>query len=111
MRGESECLPCIDAGCIQHQVDVSLAISETEEEHAIFLSHMLLNADKNELCGICFTSELGEESCVRLSCRHVFHANCVAQMLKHRYSTLKINFGYMDCPTCKTEMHISYKVP
>ena len=32
-------------------------------------------------------------------------------MLKHKSSTLKINFGYMDCPSCKQEVSLNYYVP
>lgn len=32
---------------------------------------------EDELCGICYTSELGTEECVRLGCGHVYHAGCV----------------------------------
>lgn len=69
------------------------------------------SAAATELCTICYTCELEEEACVRLVCGHVFHANCVMQMLTHRYSTSKITFGYLDCPSCKTQMLIDYHVP
>ena len=36
----------------------------------------MMGAAESEYC-ICYTSELGEEPCVRLACGHVFHANCV----------------------------------
>lgn len=39
-----------------------------------------------------------------MTCGHVFHANCVLQLLKHRWSTLKISFAFMQCPTCKAEI-------
>lgn len=32
-------------------------------------------------------------------------------MLIRRYGTLKINFGYLDCPSCKKEVFIDYTVP
>lgn len=32
-------------------------------------------------------------------------------MLKHGYSTLKINFGYLDCPSCKQELSLENDVP
>ena len=70
-----------------------------------------MNAAENELGGICFTSELGDEPCVRFACGHVFHANCVLMMLSHRWSTLKISFGYLDCPSCKQEILLDYEVP
>ena len=66
---------------------------------------------ESELCGICYTSELGEEPCVRMTCGHLFHANCVLMMLKHKWTTLHITFGYLDCPSCKQEIMIDYFVP
>ena len=69
------------------------------------------NAAESELGGICFTSELGDEPCVRMTCGHVFHANCVLMMLKHRWTTVRITFGYLDCPSCKQEIMIDYRVP
>ena len=32
-------------------------------------------------------------------------------MLTLRYSTLKISFGYLDCPSCKQEFLLDYTVP
>ena len=68
---------------------------------------LLSSAAENELCGICFTCELGEEACVRLGCGHVFHANCVKMLLEHKWTTLRITFGYLDCPACKQEISMS----
>ena len=45
------------------------------------------------------------------TCGHVFHANCVLMLLTHKWSTLKITFGYLDCPSCKQEIFIDYYVP
>ena len=72
---------------------------------------VLQGAAESELGGICFTSELGEEPCVRMACGHVFHANCVLTMLKHRWTTLRITFGYLDCPSCKQAIVVDYVVP
>ena len=58
----------------------------------------------DDLCAICYTSELREEPCVKLSCGHTFHSNCVLQLLQHRWNTLKISFAFMACPTCKQQI-------
>ena len=84
VANESECLPCLKEECI-------------ENSH----KHIVASCTETELCGICFTSELYEEPCVRLACGHVFHAECVMLMLTHRWTTTKITFGYLDCPSCK----------
>ena len=70
-----------------------------------------MNAAETELGGICFTSELGEEPCVKLRCGHVFHANCLLTMLQHRWTTLRVTFGFLDCPSCKTPIKLDYHVP
>ena len=54
---ESKCLPCLEPEC--------LAAEESK----------LPTSD--ELCTICYTSELKEEPSVQLSCGHIFHANCI----------------------------------
>ena len=48
---EKECLPCLEPGCQQN-----------------------VSATKDDLCAICFTSELGSEPAVKLGCGHIFHA-------------------------------------
>ena len=80
VSGEEECLPCLVEEC--HDEESRLPAAE-------------------ELCTICWTSELEAEACVQLGCGHVFHANCVLKLLQHRWSTLKISFGFMACPSCK----------
>ena len=36
-----------------------------------------------------------------LGCGHVFHANCVLELLKHKWATLRITFAFISCPRCK----------
>ena len=127
VAGENECLPCLKAECIQRAIDAYDAFMEQPElsrrgsnppRGSLNMSTkdkkppcLLINAAETELGGICFTSELGEEPCVRMICGHVFHANCTLMMLTHRWTTTKITFGYLDCPSCKQEMMIDYRVP
>ena len=91
--GESECcLPCLETECNQ-TIDV-----------------ITTSSDETDLCGICFTSELGEEPCIILNCGHIFHANCLLMLMNHRWTTTKMTFGYLDCPSCKQEIKLSYYV-
>ena len=75
--GEKECLPCLMPECVE---------SSSEADHL---------PNNEELCSICYTSELREEPSVQLRCGHVFHANCIIQLLKHGWSTLRITFSFM----------------
>ena len=80
---EEQCLPCLEPACAEKSG---------------------LRENKEELCSICYTCDLGEQSCVQLPCGHVFHADCVLQLLKHRWSTLRVSFAFMSCPSCKAEI-------
>ena len=64
--------------------------------------------DPSEICSICFTSSLDEEPCVQLGCGHIFHANCVLELLKHKWTTLRISFAFMSCPSCKHPIEASH---
>ena len=77
----SKCLPCLEPGCPENQQTLT---------------------NKEELCAICYTSELAEEPCVALGCGHIYHKDCMIQLLKHKWSSLKISFAFMSCPECKT---------
>ena len=79
VKDEDECLPCLEPDCIE---GTNLPFDE-------------------ELCTICYTCELREEPGVQLGCGHVFHANCVIELLKHKWTSLRITFAFMSCPACK----------
>ena len=125
VKDETKCIPCLKPECIERGLEISEMVmkvinTEMAPENSVFTDALCtsfkrnfnnLNGAGNELCGICYTSELGEEPCVRLGCGHVFHANCMHQLLGHRWSTLRISFGFMDCPSCKQAIKLDYKVP
>ena len=83
VAGEQVCPPCLEDECSIH----------SGAAHQLPL--------RDNLCSICYTSELCEEPIVQLSCGHIFHANCVKMLMKHRWSTLRISFEFMACPECK----------
>ena len=84
---ERKCMPCLHRDCAQ-------AAGHFE------------GVTEDELCTICYTQELGDEPCTKLSCGHVFHTNCLVQLLKHRWSTLRITFAFMSCPSCKQDIEL-----
>ena len=84
---EKRCLPCLKPACAEK-------------------SGHFEGVNEEELCTICYTCELGEEPCSQLSCGHVFHTNCLVQLLKHRWATLRISFAFMQCPSCKQEIEL-----
>ena len=86
VAAEIKCFPCLEPACAS--------------------KHYKGDIDVNELCGICYTSELGAEACSKLGCGHVFHTGCLVNLLKHRWTTAKINFAFMSCPQCNTDIEI-----
>ena len=83
---EKNCLPCLEPACASN--------------------HYKGGVNADDLCGICYTSELGSEACSKLSCGHVFHTGCVVQLLKHKWTTLRISFAFMSCPGCKQDIEL-----
>ena len=82
---ERKCLPCLNADCAEK-------------------AGLFDGVNEDALCTICYTSELGAEACSRLSCGHVFHTGCLMQLLRHKWSTLRITFAFMSCPSCKQDI-------
>lgn len=106
VEGESECLPCLDPACLQEAKNANEARFSPRVFH-----RALINAEESELCGICYTEALAEAPSVALRCRHVFHANCILELLKHKWNTYRVQFSFLDCPSCRAEIRIDYSVP
>ena len=81
VENEKNCPPCLDLECAD--------------------KHYKGGVNADELCGICYTSELGAEAVSKLSCGHVFHTICLMKLLQHRWSDLRITWAFMSCPSCK----------
>lgn len=85
VAGEVVCLPCLDPSCIPP--DSSLPRN-------------------NEVCSICYTCNLEDQPCVQLGCGHVYHADCILDLVRHRWSTIRITFAFLDCPSCKRPIEL-----
>ena len=70
-----------------------------------------ITINSDELCTICYCSELGSEPCTTLSCGHTFHTDCIVQLLTHKWTTLRISFAFMSCPSCKQEIKLTIQTP
>eukprot|EP00347_Sterkiella_histriomuscorum_P002087 403369524 len=86
---EVDCLPCLQSFCTKKKEKLTYGVCSTD------------------LCNICYTEELSQAPIAQLNCKHMFHQKCLATILKNRYSTLRISFGYLDCPVCAVHMKSS----
>lgn len=57
--------------------------------------------DADMLCNCCGVDNLGDGPTIRLGCGHAFHHECIAGMLKMKWSGPRITFGFMSCPLCR----------
>ena len=61
------------------------------------------DANKHDNCVVC-SDELGSQPCISLDCGHVFHAACIRDLLRHRWSTQRTSSNFMRCPSCLAEI-------
>ena len=48
---------------------------------------------------------------IRLNCGHIFHAECIKDLMKHGWSTLRVSFDFLSCPACKAPINQLKKYP
>src|SRR5690606_9431145 len=51
-------------------------------------------------CAICWTEALQAAPSLMLGCGHIFHAECIQNQLKARWSSPNISFACLECPLC-----------
>ena len=107
----TEIRPC------NHELDCGHACGgckgEAENEHLPCLEVECRSGDKAtklDNCQVC-SHALGEEPCLELDCGHIFHAGCIRELLRHRWSTQRITFNFMKCPSCQQDLDGSDTVP
>ncbi|CAC5424238.1 MYCBP2 [Mytilus coruscus] len=80
LKDENACLPC-------------LSCNDANQKHTA-----------NDMCMICYTEPLHSSPCIKLECDHIFHYDCVRQILEKRWIGPRITFGFSRCPICKTRV-------
>lgn len=92
--GETKCLPCLQPECIEKMSKEDAPLSNIDD-----------------FCSICFTEGLGQQPCVRLGCRHIFHIDCLKERIKSQWNGPRIIFNYLDCPECKARIDVPHCKP
>ena len=75
-RDEKKCLECLEKSCVG---------KPTEDQNS------------DSLCPLCQCDSLGYGPCVRLSCNHIVHSECMYNFAKNKWGepTQSINFKYL----------------
>jgi len=81
IRNDQRCMPCLYPNC------------------EAYLKEM--HQTCNDFCNICFTENLGANPCIQLDCGHIFHHRCINRKLEEKWSSPRIEFGFINCPLCK----------
>ena len=48
---------------------------------------------EDDFCTVCWVSELGSEPCIKLTCGHVFHLNCIKSIIEKRWTSFLTSRG------------------
>lgn len=57
------CIPCLKVECVEK------------------LPQLTLGKNEDDWCDICVSAGLGMMPCIQLSCKHVFHEDCILKIL------------------------------
>ena len=57
---------------------------------------------------ICGISGIADKPGVLLICNHIFHVECIVKILKNRWLSPRIVFGFPYCTICKTKISAPY---
>lgn len=91
--GEEKCLPCLNANCAEK--------AREEAKHNNMIDWVHEGIDEDAFCSICWISGLGSEPCIKIGCGHVYHINCIKEILKNKWTTPRVIFNFLNCPGCK----------
>lgn len=61
---------------------------------------MTLEQTGDDYCIICYAGGLAQAPCIQLDCKHLFHEDCLLNVLKNKWSGPRINFKWTKCPSC-----------
>ncbi|KAM9960087.1 hypothetical protein ACTFIW_009212 [Dictyostelium discoideum] len=118
---ETKCLPCIHPDCNNNDYDTPTPLptntttttttttTNTTVNNDIIKKPNLINKYKtnqksNDYCNICWTDSLSSEPCIQLECGHIFHKKCCSSVLKKRWTSSRISFGFVKCALCSQNM-------
>lgn len=83
---EEECLPCLHPDWVEADPEPTL--------------------DQNDdtFCTIWYISGLGEKPWIKLGWNHIFHVDCIREIIKNKWAGPRITFLFKKCPSCKADI-------
>lgn len=84
IRREPEWLPWLAPECVVEDEDLTLGV------------------DANSNWVICLDRVLGQQPCIRLTCKHIFHVVWLINKVEAKWAGPRVTFGYRTCPSWKT---------
>ena len=54
-------------------------------------------------CIVCY-QKLSNGPAIEIGCGHLFHVVCIQNLLRNRWSTMRITFNFLKCPSCTHEI-------
>ena len=93
-KAEAKCMPCLHEDCQEKNKATTLGVT------------------LDDFCAFCYTESLRYGACVQLSCKHIFHADCLHTKVKGKWDPCKaINCNFVDCPACNKKMTEEENLP
>ena len=80
-------MPCLEPECIEKMAE------NKKPKHNV-----------DDYCNICYCTAVGQDPSVILGCGHVYHLDCIKDLVKKGYNGPRIVFNHIDCPECKVRM-------
>lgn len=85
--GEKQCLPCLNTECVKKNPEPTLGQNE------------------DSFCTICGVDRLSERPSVKFNCQHIFHLECVMEILNKKWTGPRVMFNFLNCTSCKRRIN------
>lgn len=69
---------------------------------------LTLDQNTDTDCAIWGFEKITEQPSVQLDCKHIFHVDCISEIIRRRYNGPRINFNFKACPNWKQDIDDSY---
>ncbi len=108
---EESCAECSDkaaVACKKRRSDCGHRCCGTRGESVCFKTcYKCSESEGSEFCAICYCEDLRAQPVVQLECGHAFHYLCLKKQINSGYPRMRVTFGHIRCPLCKSKVECS----